>query len=100
MLTRIYGMAFETEKELMDYLKMLEEAEKRDHRKLGKDLKIFTISELVGAGLPLYTLKGMIIRKEIKNYLWELHKNKGYERFRLPISLKKVYTKLPGIRKI
>ena len=52
MLTRIYGMAFETEKELMDYLKMLEEAEKRDHRKLGEDLDLFVFSELVGPDFP------------------------------------------------
>ena len=89
MLTRIYGLAFETEKELQDHLAMLSEAEKRDHRKLGKELKLFTISELVGAGLPLLQPKGMVIRKEIENYLWDLHKNKGYDRVWTPHITKK-----------
>ncbi len=89
MLTRIYGLAFETEKELADYLNMLAEAEKRDHRKLGKELKLFTISELVGAGLPLLQPKGMILRAQIENYLWDLHKNKGYQRVWTPHITKK-----------
>jgi threonyl-tRNA synthetase len=89
MLTRIYGLAFSTEKELVDYLKMMEEAEKRDHRKLGERLKLFTISELIGAGLPLMQPKGMIIRKEIEDYLWDLHKNKGYSRVWTPHIAKK-----------
>jgi len=89
MLTRIYGIAFETEKELMDYLKMMEEAEKRDHRVLGSKLKLFTISELIGAGLPLMQPKGMVIRKEIEDYLWDLHKNKGYSRVWTPHIAKK-----------
>jgi len=89
MLTRVYGVAFETEKELMDYLKMQEEAEKRDHRKLGEKLKLFTISDLIGAGLPLMQPKGMIVRKEIEDYLWDLHKNKGYSRVWTPHIAKK-----------
>jgi len=89
MLTRIYGLAFETEKELADYLKMMEEAEKRDHRKLGKELKLFTLSELVGAGLPMLQPKGMILKKEIEDYLWELHKDKGYDRVWTPHITKK-----------
>ena len=89
MLTRIYGIAFETEKELADYLNMLVEAEKRDHRKIGKELKLFTISDLVGAGLPLLQPKGMVIRKELEDYLWDLHKNKGYDRVWTPHITKK-----------
>jgi threonyl-tRNA synthetase len=89
MLTRVYGIAFSTEKELMDYLKMQEEAEKRDHRKLGKELKLFTISDLVGAGLPMLQPKGMILRKEIEEYLWDLHKDKGYDRVWTPHITKK-----------
>src|ERR1035437_354545 len=58
MLTRIYGLAFETEKELSDYVAMMIEAEKRDHRKLGKELKLFTFSEMVGPGLPLWLPNG------------------------------------------
>ncbi|MFA6463577.1 MAG: threonine--tRNA ligase [Candidatus Paceibacterota bacterium] len=84
MLTRIYGLAFNTKEELEAYEKMMAEAEKRDHRKLGKELKLFTVSELIGAGLPLMQPKGMVIRKEIEDYLWELHKNKGYSRVWTP----------------
>lgn len=84
MLTRIYGIAFETKEELDQYIFQQEEAKKRDHRKLGKELKLFTISELVGAGLPLLQPKGMIIRKEIEDYLWVLHKGKGYDRIWTP----------------
>lgn len=84
MLTRIYGLAFETREELEAHEKQIEEAQKRDHRKLGKELGLFTISPLVGAGLPLLKPKGMIIRQEIENYLWELHKDKGYSRVWTP----------------
>lgn len=84
MLTRIYGLAFNTKEELEAYEKMQEEAKARDHRKLGKDLDLFTISPLVGAGLPLLKPKGMIIRQQIENYLWELHKDKGYSRVWTP----------------
>lgn len=84
MLTRIYGLAFETKLALDAYETMQEEAKKRDHKKLGKELKLFTISPLVGAGLPLMQPKGMIIRKEIEDYLWSLHKNHGYSRVWTP----------------
>lgn len=84
MLTRIYGIAFDTKEELDAYLVQREEAEKRDHKKLGRELKIFTISPLVGAGLPLLQPKGAIIRREIEEYLWTLHKNKGYDRVWTP----------------
>jgi threonyl-tRNA synthetase len=77
-LTRIYGLAFDTKEELDAYKTQLEEAKKRDHRKLGKELKLFTVSDLIGAGLPLLQPKGMLIRREIEAYLWELHKEKGY----------------------
>ena len=65
MLTRIYGVAFETKEELQAYEEKIREAEKRDHRKLGKELDLFTTSELVGAGLPLFTPKGTLIREAI-----------------------------------
>lgn len=84
MLTRIYGLAFDNKEELEAYEKQLVEAKARDHRKLGKELDLFTISPLVGAGLPLMKPKGMIIRQEIENYLWDLHKNKGYSRVWTP----------------
>lgn len=79
MLTRIYGYAFETSAGLLAHLQMLEEAKKRDHRVLGKELRLFTSSPLVGAGLPLLQPKGMLIRKKIEDYLWELHEHKGYD---------------------
>ncbi len=84
MLTRVYGLAFDTKKELDGYNLQQEEAKKRDHRKIGKEMKLFTISELIGAGLPLMQPKGMIIRKAIEDYLWELHKNKGYDQVWTP----------------
>ena len=84
MLTRIYGYAFDTEQELKDYLNFLEEAKKRDHRVLGQKLKIFLISDKVGAGLPLFHPAWMMMRKELEDYLWELHKTRGYERVWTP----------------
>ena len=92
MLTRIYGLAFETKEELEAYIIQQEEAKKRDHRKLGAELKLFTISPLIGSGLPLMQPKGMIIRKEIEDFLWSLHKDKGYDRVWTPhIAKKELY---------
>ena len=82
-MTRIYGLAFEDKDALKKHIEMLEEAKKRDHRVIGQKMKLFTISPLVGAGLPMLQPNGMIIRKEIEDYLWELHKDKGYQR-RIP----------------
>lgn len=84
MLTRIYGLAFETPEELQAYQKMIEEAKKRDHRILWKKLKLFTISDLVGSWLPLMQPRWMIIRKEIEDYLWNLHKVRWYQRVCTP----------------
>jgi len=84
MLTRIYGLAFATKEDLDKYVELQEEAKRRDHRIIGQKLKLFTISELVGAGLPLMQPKGMIIRKTIEDYLWDLHKKKGYSRVWTP----------------
>ena len=84
MLTRIYGLAFDSKAELDAYVKMIEEAKKRDHRVLGKKLKLFTLSDLVGSGLPLLQPHGMIIRQAVSDYLWELHKGKGYQRVWTP----------------
>lgn len=75
-LTRIYGLAFESKTELDAYELMMEEAKKRDHRILGKKMKLFTVSDLVGSGLPLIQPRGMIMRKAIEDYLWSLHKDK------------------------
>jgi len=84
MLTRIYGLAFETKEDLEKYEWQIEEAKKRDHRKIGKEMKLFTLSDLVGSGLPLMQPNGMIIRKEIEDYLWSLHAQKGYSRVWTP----------------
>ena len=84
MLTRISGFAFDTKADLDTHLTMLEEARKRDHKKLGRELHLFTISPLVGAGLPLMQPKGMIIRQEIEALLWNLHKDHGYSRVWTP----------------
>ncbi|MBI2053925.1 MAG: threonine--tRNA ligase [Candidatus Staskawiczbacteria bacterium] len=79
MLTRIYGLAFQTEKELQDYIKMQEEAEKRDHRKLGEKLDLFIFSDIVGKGLPLFTEKGAAIRRELENLAVEEEIKRGYK---------------------
>jgi threonyl-tRNA synthetase len=84
MLTRIYGLAFATEAELDAYLAQQEEAKKRDHKKLGRELGLFTLSPLVGSGLPLMQPKGMIIREKITELLWSLHEGKGYDRVWTP----------------
>lgn len=84
MLTRIYGLAFATEKELQDYVKMQEEAEKRDHRKLGEKLDLFVFSDLVGPGLPLYTFRGTTILDELKKYINELQNRIGYQEVQTP----------------
>jgi threonyl-tRNA synthetase len=84
MLTRIYGLAFGTKEELDAYETQLEEAKKRDHKKLGVEMKLFSLSPLVGSGLPLLQPRGAIIRRELEEYLWSLHKNKGYERVWTP----------------
>lgn len=78
-LTRIYGITFPKAKELEDYLVMLEEAKKRDHRRLGKDLEIFTFSQKVGLGLPLWLPKGAELRERLEQYLKKVQKEAGYQ---------------------
>ena len=96
MLTRIYGLAFESGEELDAYKKQQEEAKKRDHRILGAQLKLFTISPLIGPGLPLLQPRGMVIRKELENYLWSLHKRKGYSQVWTPHIAKEDLYKTSG----
>lgn len=85
MLQRIYGTAFESQKELDDHLKLLEEAEKRDHRKLGKQLDLFNIfQEEAGAGLVYYYPKGAVLREQIENFLKAEHRKRGYETVIIP----------------
>ena len=84
MLTRIYGTAWRTDKELRTYLNMLKEAEKRDHRKIGKEMKIFTFDDEVGAGLPLWLPNGSVIIEELENLAKETEDKAGYDRVRTP----------------
>ncbi|MDR3642899.1 MAG: threonine--tRNA ligase [Candidatus Doudnabacteria bacterium] len=94
MLTRIYGLAFETKEDLDKYLNMLDEAEKRDHKKLGPALDLFVFSDLVGAGLPLWTPKGTLVRNLLDDYVWSLRKSIGYEKVEIPhITKKELYEK-------
>ncbi|MBR3246440.1 threonine--tRNA ligase [Candidatus Saccharibacteria bacterium] len=84
MLTRIYGVAFATEAELEEYLKRQEEAKKRDHRKLGKELDLFCFSDLVGAGLPLFTPRGTELREIMANYSLSLRGREGFKKVWTP----------------
>jgi threonyl-tRNA synthetase len=84
MLTRIYGVAFETEEELADYLKQQEEAKARDHRKLGKELDLFCFSDLVGAGLPLFTPRGTILRDLVNDFTQGYRLRCGYKKVCIP----------------
>jgi threonyl-tRNA synthetase len=83
-LQRIYGTAFFSKKDLEDYLNLLEEAKRRDHRRLGKELELFTVSEEVGAGLPLWLPKGATIRRLLEEYILQLERENGYEHVYTP----------------
>lgn len=78
-LTRVYGISFPKQKDLTEYLQLLEEAKKRDHRKLGKELELFTFSQKVGQGLPLWLPKGAALRERLENFLKKAQKKAGYE---------------------
>jgi threonyl-tRNA synthetase len=92
MLTRIYGLAFNSKKELEDHLKMMEEAKKRDHRLLGEKLKIFTFSDFVGPGLPLWLPNGTVIVEELERMAKEMERRGGYKQVRTPhIAKEKMY---------
>ena len=84
MLTRIYGVAFETEDELKEYLERIEEAKARDHRKLGKELDLFCFSDLVGAGLPLFSPRGTVLREMMLGYSLSLRGASGFEKVWTP----------------
>lgn len=84
MLTRIYGVTFPKQKELDEYLQMLEEAKRRDHRKLGQELEIFTFSEKVGKGLPLWLPKGAMLRERLENFLRKAQVKAGYQQVVTP----------------
>lgn len=91
-MQRIYGVAFATEQQLEEYLIMLEEAKRRDHRKLGKEMGLFTFSELVGAGLPLWTTKGTLLRNILDDFVWQMRREYGYQKVTIPhITKKELY---------
>jgi threonyl-tRNA synthetase len=92
MLTRIYGLAFENKAELDAHIKMMEDAKERDHRKLGKELDLFTFSDLVGPGLPLFTPKGTLLRDLIVERIQGIQKRFGYQKVTIPhITKKELY---------
>ncbi|MBC7707840.1 threonine--tRNA ligase [Polaromonas sp.] len=88
-MQRVYGVAFATPKELRQYLDMLEEARKRDHRKLGQELDLFVFSDLVGSGLPMFTPRGTVIREELANFTMSMRAAYGFEKVWTPHITKK-----------
>ena len=96
MITRIYGIAFFDKKELHDYVRMIDEAKKRDHRKLGTELELFTFSEDIGAGLPLWLPNGAKLRSKLEHLLYKAHRIRGYEPVRGPEMLKSDMWKISG----
>ena len=88
-MTRVYGLAFATQAEIDEHLVWLEEAEKRDHRKLGKELGLFVFSDLVGPGLPLWTPKGTVMREVLNDFVWSLRKPYRYQKVTIPHITKK-----------
>src|SRR5699024_8032440 len=84
-LQRIYGTAFEKEKELKEHLHILQERKERDHRKLGKELELFTVSQKVGQGLPIWLPNGATIRRIIEQYIVDLEEKMGYDHVYTPV---------------
>ena len=95
MLQRIYGICFKNEEDLVKYLKELEEAKRRDHKKLGRELELFMISEY-GPGFPFFLPKGMILRNELENFWYKEHTKEGYQITKTPIMLNKELWELSG----
>lgn len=95
-MQRLYGVAFATQQELDDYMHMLDEARKRDHRKLGRELDLYTFSELVGPGLPLFTPRGTVLRDKLAGFAEQLRKNSGFQRVSIPHITKTELYKVSG----
>ena len=95
-LQRVYGVAFATKAELVKHLEQIEEAKKRDHKILGPALDLFTFSELVGSGLPLWTPKGTILRNILDDFVWSLRKERGYAKVEIPHITKKELYEVSG----
>lgn len=96
MLTRIYGTAFADKESLKEYLHIIEEAKKRDHRKLGSELKLFTFDEQIGGGLPIWLSNGTRLRSKLEQMLYKIHRLRGYEPVRGPELLKAEAWKISG----
>ncbi|WP_418187011.1 threonine--tRNA ligase [Aliarcobacter lanthieri] len=96
MITRIYGISFFDKKALNDYVTMIEEAKKRDHRKLGTELELFTFNDDVGAGLPMWLPNGARLRSKLEHILYKAHRIRGYEPVRGPEILKSEMWKISG----
>lgn len=96
MLTRIYGVAFADKETLNEYVKMLEEAKKRDHRKLGSQMKLFTFDDEIGAGLPIWLPNGARLRSKLEKFLFPIHRKRGYQPVRGPEILKSDAWKISG----
>ena len=96
MLTRIYGIAFSDKESLKDYVTMIEEAKKRDHRKIGNELKLFTFDDEVGAGLPIWLPNGGRLRSKLEKLLFSAHRKRGYQPVRGPEILKSDAWKISG----
>ena len=96
MLTRIYGIAFADKESLKEYLHMIEEAKKRDHRKIGAELGLFMFDDEAGAGLPFWMPKGARLRSKIEQILWKAHRRRGYEPVRGPELLKADMWRISG----
>ncbi len=96
MLQRIYGIAFESKEELKNYLRMMEEAEKRDHRKLGKEFDLFCFSDLIGPGLPLYTPKGTTLKDELQKHIESICRKYGFQKVSAPALAKEELFEISG----
>ncbi|MCR2060783.1 threonine--tRNA ligase [Campylobacter helveticus] len=96
MLTRIYGTAFADKESLKEYLHIIEEAKKRDHRKLGNELKLFTFDEQIGGGLPIWLSNGARLRSKLEHLLYKIHRLRGYEPVRGPELLRAEAWKISG----
>jgi threonyl-tRNA synthetase len=96
MLTRIYGLAFDSKEALQEHIKLLEEAEKRDHRILGERLGYFMFDEKIGKGLPLYLPKGTFVRKKLEEFMYNLERENGYLHVMTPILAKEALYKTSG----
>jgi threonyl-tRNA synthetase len=95
-MQRLYGVAFETEEDLRQHLELIEEAKKRDHRKLGQELDLFVFSDMVGSGLPMFTPRGTVLREELNRFSQELREREGYQKVWVPHIAKEELYKISG----